>query len=126
VQLRGVAGNSDRAVELMLYMHCDTPCSYGVSRKYYVFCVQERSSSLVFLFSVFLQPVNAVNSPVVPTGHDHVGRELIHRRLHGDGGPRHGAPELGRHGTRAGRGAQAVGAERMHHGEPPELAPQRL
>jgi hypothetical protein len=67
VQLRGVAGNSDRAVELMLSMHCDVLRGCGVSGKYSVFRVQERSSFLVFLFSVFLQPVNAVNSPVVPT-----------------------------------------------------------
>jgi hypothetical protein len=67
VQLRGVAGNSDRAVEPSLSMHCDALRRVGVSGKYSVFCVQERSSSLVFLFSVFLQPVNVVNSPVVPT-----------------------------------------------------------
>jgi hypothetical protein len=48
-------------MEPSLSMHCDALRRVGVSGKYSVFRVQERSSSLVFLFSVFLQPVNAVN-----------------------------------------------------------------
>jgi hypothetical protein len=86
VQLRGVAGNSDRVVEPSLSMHCDALRSVGVSEKYSVLRVQERSSSLVFLFSVFLQPVNTVNSPVVPIVER---RERSTRRLSSTGEQRH-------------------------------------
>jgi hypothetical protein len=35
----GVTGNSDRAVELILSIHCDALRSFGVSGKYSVFCL---------------------------------------------------------------------------------------